>query len=167
MQRLYIFTALLGLTGCANAYQQPYAVPQPPTITQMQGQCFSNFKQFAAQTKCIANAISGITASGIALHPGMQEYLLLMESLQEKVAHKKLSASDARLKLAGKLSELRALQQNELAVQEQLENQRAMQTLEILRQNQPKPIELYVPPKPTVTDCNRLGSNVHCTSRQW
>lgn len=60
-----------------------------------------------------------------SLNASIQEYLLLVQSLKEKVSHKTLSESDARLKLAGKLSELRVLQDNRDAMQQQLEYQRA------------------------------------------
>ena len=51
----------------------------------------------------------------------------LWNRLKEKVARKTLSESDARLKLAGKLSELKALQDNQDAMQQQLDYQRAAQ----------------------------------------
>ncbi len=160
---------LLALTACAEPiYQQQYAVQQPQTLTQMQGQCFSNFKQFDAQTNCISNALA---ATGIAPDSGIQEYMLLMQSLQEKVARKTLSASDARLKLAGKLNEMKAIQDREDAIQQQLENQRAAHNAEVLRQfqHQYKAPQLEMPtvrrlPSPINTNCQASGNQVNCTS---
>jgi len=159
--------ALLGLTACANSmYRQQYAAPQPPTLTQTQGQCFSKFEHFSAQSNCINNAIM---TSGIAPDAGIQEYLLLLKSLREKVERKALSENDARLRVASKLGELRALQQNEFAVQEQLANQRAAQNAEILRQFQYKAPLLEMPQRrsPVNTTCQTIGNQVNCTSRQW
>lgn len=169
MKRIYNVlapAALLSITACAgSAYQQQY-VQEPPTLTQMQGQCFSTFKDFTAQTNCIRNAV---TTSGFALDSHIQEYLLLMDSLREKVNHKRISESDARLKLASKLSEIKAQQQNEFAVQEQLDNQQAAQNAELIRQIQSKaqPLELPQRRSPINTNCQTIGNQVNCTSRQW
>jgi hypothetical protein len=158
---------MLALTGCDDAMYQPsYAIAQPPTLTQIQGQCFSEFKAFPAQANCIANAVSAI---GLAPDAGVQEYLLLLESLKEQAARKTLSENDARLKLAGKLSELKVLQQNQDAVLQQLEYQRAAQNAEILRQYQsniikPQPYQPYTSPR-MQTNCQALGNQVNCTSR--
>lgn len=76
-----------------------------------------------------------------------------------------------RPRLASKLTTVRTLQQNELAVQEQLENQRAAQNAEILRQYQYKAPQLEMPKRtpiltPTVlTNCQTYGGQVNCTSR--
>jgi hypothetical protein len=168
MQRLYIFSALLGLTACAGAYQQPYAAPQP-TIGQTQGQCFASSQRFIAQTDCIANTVA---ASGATPNTYAQEYLTYMQSLQEKVRNKALSENDARAKLASKLNEVRALQQNEDAMQEQLANQRAAQNAEILRQYQYKAPQLEMPQRrspaissPINTTCQNIGNQMQCTSR--
>ena len=173
MQRI-IFTmapmlALCALTACVEPmYQQQYAVQPPPTMTQTQGQCFSQFKQFAAQTKCINNAV---TTSGLAPNSYVQEYLSYMGSLQEKVKRKALSENDARAQLTSKLNDVRTLQQNEDAVQEQLANQRAAQNAEVLRQYQYKAPMLEMPqtrhtlPRTVQTNCSTIGTQVHCTSQ--
>lgn len=159
--------ALLALTGCDNAmYQQQYASPQPPTVTQIQGQCFSQFQAFPAQANCITNSVNAI---GLPLSAPIQEYLLLVQSLKEKVGSKKLSESDARLKLAAKLSEIKTLQDNQDAVQQQLEYQRAAQNAEVLRQYQnniiqPAPYQPIIRPR-VQTNCQTLGNQVNCTSR--
>lgn len=161
-------TALLTLTACDGAmYQQQY-VPQPLSLTEIQGQCFAQSKKFMAQTQCIADTAA---ASGAAPNPYAQDYLAYMQELQEKVRRKSLSDSEARAKLASKLTAVRTLQQNELAVQEQLENQRAAQNAEILRQYQYKAPQLEMPKRtpvlaPTVqTNCQAYGGQVNCTSR--
>ena len=158
---------LLGLTGCVEPiYQQQYAAQTvPPTMTQIQGQCFNNFKQFIPQTDCITRAAS----SGLPLSSYAQEYLATLQSLQEKVKHKELSESDARLRLTKRLTEIRSIQQNELAIEQQLDNQRTMQTLEILKQN--KPYIHQLPDissgvsSPTHTTCQAYGNQMRCVSR--
>lgn len=163
-------TALLSLTACDGvAYQQPYA-PEPLSMSQIQGQCFAKSKKFMTQTQCIADTVAAL---GAAPNPYAQDYLAYMQELQEKVQRKALSDSEARARLASKLTEVRSLQQNELAVQEQLENQRAAQNAEILRQYQYKAPQLEMPKRtpvltPTVqTNCQTYGGQVNCTSRQW
>lgn len=169
MRRLLLTPiALLALMGCDDAmYQQAYAVQEPPTLTQIQGQCFSSFKVFAAQANCITDAVSAI---GIPPDARIQEYLLLTEALKEKVGRKTLTESDARLKLASKLTEIKALQQNEFTAQEQLAIQRDAQNAEVLRQYQYKAPLLEMPqirrlPSPTYTNCQAAGNQVNCTSR--
>lgn len=171
MQRIFIAlatTGLLALTACDGAmYQQQYT-SQPLSLSEIQGQCFAKSKKFLAQTQCITDTAA---ASGAAPNPYAQDYLAYMQELQEKVQHKALSESEARAKLASKLTEVRTLQQNELAVQEQLENQRAAQNAEILRQYQYKAPQLEMPKRtpilaPTVrTNCQTIGTQVHCTSQ--
>lgn len=92
-----------------------------------------------------------------------------MDSLREKVNRKKITESDARLKLASKLSEVKAQQQNEFAIQEQLDNQQAAQNAELIRQFQSKaqPLELPQRRSPINTNCQTTGNQVNCTSRQW
>ena len=167
MQRLFIFAVLLGLTGCVDMYQQPYAVQQPPTITQTQGQCMASFKKVQEQTKCIQDTVA---ASNLPPNSYAQEYLAYMQLLQEQVKRKMLSESDARLKLTTKLNQVRAQQENEFAVQEQLANQRTAQAAEILKQNRPAPMQVYQPTTPILapsirTNCQTLGNQINCTSR--
>ncbi len=161
-------SALLALTACDGAmYQQPYA-PQPLTMSEIQGQCFTKSKKFMTQTQCIEDAAA---ASGAAPNPYAQEYLSYIQELQEKVQRKAISENEARSKLTSKLNEVRTLQQNELAVQEQLENQRAAQNAEILRQYQYKAPQLEMPKRTPVlrpttnTTCQTYGGQVNCTTR--
>jgi ParB-like chromosome segregation protein Spo0J len=91
-----------------------------------------------------------------------------MQSLATKVKAGKLSGEDARVKLTAKHNELRARQQNELAAQEQLDNQRTMQAYELLKQNNYKlemPTVAPVHSSPTQTDCYKIGEQLHCTTR--
>ena len=156
--------ALLSVTACAGSvYQQPYAA-EPPTVTQAQAQCFATFQEFMAQTNCINNAV---IASGFTPNSYVQEYLAYMQSLREKVKRKAISENTARAQLASKLNEVKAQQNNEDAVQEQLAIQRDAQNAEILRQYQYKAPQLEVPqPRRTVqTNCSTIGNQVNCTTR--
>ena len=168
MQRKFFVFApmvILALTGCNDAmYQQQYAAQQPPTMTQTQGQCFSTFKEFIAQTNCINNAV---ITSGFAVNSYAQEYLAYMQSLREKVKRKTLSENDARMQLTSKLNQVRAQQQNEDIAQEQLAIQRGAQNAEVLRQYQYKPVLLEMPQRrlPINTNCQTIGNQVNCTTR--
>lgn len=159
--------ALLSVTACAGSmYQQPYAA-EPLTMTQAQGRCFSTFQEFMAQTNCINNAV---ITSGLAPNSYVQEYLAYMQSLREKVKRKTISESTARAQLASKLNEVKAQQNNEDAMQEQLANQSAAQNAEILKQYQYKPILLEMPqprhiPRTVQTNCSTIGTQVNCTTR--
>ncbi len=164
MRRMFFITLSLGLTACANsAYQQEYA-PQPLSVSQVQGQCFSTFKEFIAQTNCINNAV---ITSGLAPNSYVQEYLAYMQSLQEKVKRKALSENGARTQLTSKLNQVRAQQQNEDIAQEQLAIQRDAQNAEVLRQYQYKAPLLEMPQRRSTinTNCQTIGNQVNCTSR--
>ncbi len=158
----------LALTACAQyAYQQPY-VPQPLTVTQIQGQCFAESEKFELQTNCIKNAV--YADPNLSMNSYVQEYIAYMQSLSEKVKMKKLSQSDARVKLVQKLNELGSYENNDIAQQQLLENQRAAQTAEILQRNQMPQVQFHpigwVLPTTTLTNCNAYGGQLNCTSRQ-
>ncbi len=93
-----------------------------------------------------------------------------MQSLNEKVKAKKLSQADARLKLAQKLNDLGAHENNDIAVQQQFESQRAAQVAEILQRNQIPPVQFHpigrVLPRTTTTSCDAYGGRLNCTSQQ-
>lgn len=168
MQHKYLAECFISflLIGCTNLTYAQHS-PQPPSITQIQGQCFTNFEKFLDQTNCIENIY---TNSGFIANSYAQEYLTYMQLLKEKVKHKNLSENNARMQLTSKLSELRAIQENEIAVQEQLANQRAAQTTEILKNYKANTVELpprITPITPPViqTNCQKIGGQIHCTSR--
>jgi hypothetical protein len=172
--RLKYFTLTLSasflLTACVSTIsQQAYA--QPPSVTQIQAHCLYAFKKFSDQTKCIEDSVASY---GVAPSSYVQEYLAYMQTLQEKLRRKALSESDARAKLTSKLSQIRALEQKELATQaqmlatqEQLENERTAQSFEMLSRIKPyqhPPPVLQIKPR-TQTDCQMIGAQLHCTSQ--
>ena len=160
--RILLAIALL-LSGCVTT--QNYAAA-PPSLSQIQGQCFTNFEDFLDQTACIQNIVKRVSHNG--LNPYAQEYMANMQSLNKKVKSGSISGEDARVQLAQKLTALKQLQNNEFATQEQLRLQRNAQSMEILKQNQPKSPELYdiTPhlPKQVNTNCNVYGNQVNCTT---
>ena len=168
MCRKIFFILPLVLTACGQyAYQQPYA-PQPLTVTQIQGECFVASEKFEQQTNCIKNAVH--TDPNLSMNSYVQEYIAYMQSLREKVKTRTLSQSDARMKLAQKLNELGAHENNDFALQQQLESQRAAQAAEILQRNQP-PQVLFHPigqalANTTYTNCHANGGQLNCTSTQ-
>lgn len=149
------------LTGCADVSAQQWQAP-PTSVTQIQSDCFNSFKQFKQQVFCIKERVASYP--GAQSDPLIQEHLIYMESVLEKVNKKTLSASDARLALVKELRELRGQRQQE--IQQQEENN--MQVLETLKQNTPKPLEFHRVgrdlPRPVNTNCQRIGDQVHCTS---
>lgn len=158
----------LVLTACVPyAYQQSY-VAQPLTVTQIQGQCFASYDKFEQQTNCIEKAVHA--DPNLSMNSYVQEYFAYMQSLSEKVKMKSLSQADARVRLAQKLNELGSYENNDIAQQQLLENQRAAQTAEILQRNQMPQVQLHpigrVLPTTTLTNCNAYGGQLNCTSRQ-
>lgn len=161
---LFLLSPIL-LIGCAGAaYQLAPMQPQAPTATEIQGVCFTDFKVFTEQTNCIRSAYirSNLTSNSYG-----QEYLSYMDALQAEVNQKKLSESQARIELTSKHNQLRAEQQNESAMQQQLDIQRAQQNAEILKQYKPIEIKMYpVPQHRTInTNCSAYGNQVNCTTQ--
>lgn len=152
----FILMIAFCLTGCVTTQQYAAA---PPSVSQVQGGCFASREKFIDQTACIQNALSRR-----GLNPYAQEYMAYIQSLSTKVKAGKLSGSDARVQLSQRLNDLRQKQNSEFVQQEALANQRAAQTLEILKQNAPKPLELYIPPRPIQTNCQMIGNQVNCTT---
>lgn len=90
-----------------------------------------------------------------------------MDSLSAKVKAGQVSDNDARVQLTQKLNSLIQKQNNQLAQQQALYNQRAAQTAQILQQNKPTQLEVYeMKPLPTTTDtnCYKLGNQVNCAT---
>lgn len=166
-QRNYVIALTFSsLTACVPTYSQYAAQPSAPTVGQIQSECFTRFQKFAEQTGCVNNIVRTNT---VQMNGYGQEYLAYMQLMQEKVVKKALSESEARLKLAQKLNELSGYEKNEMAVQQQLDNQRAATNAEVLRvwgENMKQP-ELYLPitpniPKSVNTTCYRTGNQVDC-----
>lgn len=192
MRRILVPMLFLGLSGCVNA--MPPQTPQPMALplTDIQSRCFANHKKFVEQSKCIDDILTA--NSHLTQNSQIQEYIAYLHLLDEQVKQKRISGNQARLKLTSKLNELKALQLNQLAIQEQLDMQRAAHNAEVLRQYQTNqqrineayptyvpvrsspiivnqtpqyqvpPIQTYQPPKPTVTECHGVGNQMVCTS---
>ena len=155
MKKLVLIGLIL-LPGCITTHQYTAA---PPSVSEIQGGCFASREKFLDQTSCIQSAISHS-----ALNPYAQEYVVYMQSLSAKVSAGSLSEDNARVQLAQKLNALRQKQNSEFAQQQALANQRAAQTYQILQQNKQPPLELYIPPTPTHTNCRAHGNQVNCTT---
>jgi hypothetical protein len=160
------FSVCLFLTGCADAPMQQ-ASAAPPSVSQMQGICFSAYKKFSEQVKCMESSI--VSASSSASQDSyVQEYIAYMHTLSSKVKKGAISGDEARLTLTQKLNELKQQQQAGMRQQEAIESQRTLQTMEILKQNAPKPLEFHPAApslsRPVTTNCQASGNQVYCTS---
>lgn len=154
--------AVILLTACMTTQQYAAA----PSVSQMQGQCFTQFEKFLDQTACIETKI--YIHSQIQPNPYTQEYIAHMGSLSTKVKAGNVSDNDARVQLTQKLNLLIQKQNNQLAQQQALYNQRAAQTAQILQQNKPTQLEVYemkTLPTTTNTNCYKLGNQVNCSIR--
>ena len=161
IRNMICIVAVILLTACVTTQQYATA----PSVSQMQGQCFTQFEKFLDQTDCIETKI--YNHSQIQPNPYTQEYIAHMDSLSAKVKAGRVSDSNARLQLTQRLNELRQKQNTEFAQQQTIYNQRAAQTAQILQQNKPAQLEVYeMKPLPTTTNrsCYKQGNQVNCRS---
>lgn len=157
--RKVAFIGLVFLCGCVTTQQN---VSQSPSVSQIQGGCFASRTKFIDQTTCIQSALSRIS-----LGPYAQEYMAYMQSLSTRVKVGKVSESDARVQLTQRLNDLKQKQNVEFAQQQEMANQRAAQTQQILQQNKQPPLEAYemkTLSTPTTTNCQTYGNQANCTT---
>lgn len=90
-----------------------------------------------------------------------------MQTLTDKVQKGKLVENDARLQLAQALNKLRKKQQVELQQLESIDNQRRLQTFQMMNHNSPYQLEFRrISPidSPVRTNCQSIGNQLQCTS---
>ncbi len=154
----FIMLISLSLSGCANGM---LLQPSAPSLTQMQGHCFSSYEKFSDQTACIKEEITHYPTS--LQNPRIQEYLAYMQVLLTKVKRGVMSSDDARLNLVTKLNELRDKQQLEFQQNDAM--MRQMQQQSEIDRNQRYMMMLNAS-QVTKTNCTQAGNSISCKSSQ-